>query len=56
MKKYVNLHLLPKLCKIIPNFDLILSNEVTVGANHKFSTLTLNGLKVIAPNQGNHTE
>ena len=42
------LQLLCKLCKITPN--------ITVGANHKFFTLTLNGLKAIASNQGNHVE
>ena len=39
-----------KLGKITPNFYLISSNEVTVGANHKFFTLALNGLKAIAAN------
>ena len=41
-------HLLSKSCKINPNFNLILSNEITVGANRKFFTLTRNGLKAIA--------
>ena len=49
-----NFHLFAKLCKITPNFYLILSNEVTVGANRKFFTLSLNGLKAIAANQSNH--
>ena len=56
MRKCNILHLLPKLCKMISNFNLILSNEITVGANHKFFTLTLNGLKAIAANQGNNVE
>ena len=38
------------------HFNLILSNEITVGANHKFFTLTLNGLNAVAANQGNHVE
>ena len=29
---------------------------MTVGANHKFFTLTLNDLKAIAANQGNNLE
>ena len=51
-----NFHLFAKLCKITPNFKLILINEVKVGANHKFFTLTLDDLKAIAANQGNHVE
>ena len=43
-----------KIMHITPNFNLILSNEVTVGANRKFFTLSLNGLKAIAANQSNH--
>ena len=43
-------HLFAKLCKITPNFYLILCNEVTVGANSKFFALSLNGLKAIPPN------
>ena len=35
-----NFHLFAKLCKITPNFYLILCNEVTVGENRKFLTLT----------------
>ena len=50
-----NFHLFAKLCKITPNFYLILSNEVTVGAN-TFFTLKLNGLRAIAANQGIHVE
>ena len=49
-----NFHLFAKLCKITPNFYLISSNEVTVGANLKFITLSLNGLKAIAANKINH--
>ena len=49
-------HFLPKLCKINPNFELISSNGIIVGANRKFFTLTLNGLKAIAANQRNHVE
>ena len=56
MKKYKILHSLPKFCKITLSFNLILVNEVTVGANHKFFTLTLNGLKAIPANEGNHVE
>ena len=56
MKKCNILHLLPKSCDITPNFNLTLSNEITVGANHKFSILTLNGLKAIAANQGNNVK
>ena len=40
------LQLFPESCKITPN-NPILSNEITIGANHKFSTLTLNGFKAI---------
>ena len=40
-----NFHLIAKLCKITPNIYFILSNEVTVGANRIFFTLSLNGLK-----------
>ena len=47
---------LPKLCKMTTNFNLSLSDIVIFGANHKFFTLTLNSLKAIAPNQGNHVE
>ena len=54
MKKYKILHSLPKFCKITLSFNLILVNEVTVGANHKFFTLTWNGLKAIAANQRNN--
>ena len=36
--------------------NVFLSNEITIGANHKFFTLTLNDLKAIAANQGNHVE
>ena len=39
-----------------PKFNPILSKEITVGANHKFFTLTLNGLKAIPANEGNHVE
>ena len=56
MKKCNNIHLLPKLCKITPNFNLTLSNEIIVGANHKFSTLTLNGLKAITASQGSNVK
>ena len=49
-------HLFAKLCKTTPNFYLILSNEVTVGANRKFFTLTQNDLKVINANQRNQVE
>ena len=49
-----NFHLFAKLCKITPNFNLSLINLVTVGANSKFFTLSLNGLKAIAANQSNH--
>ena len=56
IKEYIIFHVLPKICKITANFNLILSNVVTFGANHKFFALTLNGLKAIAPNQGNHVE
>ena len=56
MRKCNILHLLPKLCKITPNFNLILSNEITAGANQKFLTLTLNGLKAIAAIQENNVE
>ena len=56
MRKCNILHLLPKSCKIIFNFNLILSNEITAGANCKFLTLTLNGLKAIAAIQGNNVE
>ena len=38
------------MCKRNPNFDLILSNEITVGTNCKFFTLALNGLRAIAAN------
>ena len=47
-------HLFAKLCKITPNFYLISSNEVTVGANRKFFTLSLNGLKAIPANKSNY--
>ena len=53
IKKCNNLNFSPKLCKITPNFKLILIDKVI---NHKFFTLTLNGLKALAPNQGNHLE
>ena len=51
-----NFHLFAKLRKTTLKFYLILSNEVTVGANCKFFTLSLNGLKAIAANQGNPVE
>ena len=35
-------------------FHLILSNEVTVDANRKFLTLSLNGLKAIPANKSNY--
>ena len=56
IKKCKIYHLLPKLCKINPNFNHFLSNEIDVGANRKFFTLTPNGLKAIAANQGNNVE
>ena len=56
MRKCNILHLLSKLCKITPNFNLILSNEIAAGANRKFFILTLNGLKAIAAIQGNNVE
>ena len=56
IRKCKNHHLSPKLYKTTPNFKLILINEVTVAANHKFFTLKSNGLKAIAANQGNHVE
>lgn len=56
MKKCNMLHLLTKLCKITLNFSLNLSNEITFSANNKFSTLTLNGSKAMAANQGNNVE
>ena len=37
-------------------FQPFLSNEITVGANRKFFTLTLNGLKKIDENQRNQVE
>ena len=42
--------------KINCNFNLILSNEITFAENHKYFTLTLNGLKEMAANQRNHEE
>ena len=39
-----------------PNFNLTSSNEVTFGANHKFFTLKLNGLKAIVANEGKNVE
>ena len=42
--------------KINPNINLILSNEITVGGNRIFFTLTLNDLKGIAANQGNNLQ
>ena len=51
MKKF---HLFAKLPKMIPNFYLILSNEVTVGANLKFFALSLYGLKAIPANKSNY--
>ena len=51
IKNVIFFHLLPKLCKINPNFNHILSNEITVGANRNFFTLTRNGLKAIAASQ-----
>ena len=53
MRKCNILHLLSKLCKITPNFNLVLSNEIAAGANRKFFTLSLNGFKAIAANQSN---
>ena len=53
-EKMKDFHLFAKLCKITPNFYLILSNEVTVGANRKFFTLSLNGLKAIPANKSNY--
>ena len=29
---------MPKLCNITPNFNLVLSNEIIVGANLKFES------------------
>ena len=40
------------MIKITFNFNLISTNEITVGANRKFFTLTLNDLKALAANQG----
>ena len=45
-----------KSADVVYGRSLILSNVITVGANCKFFTLTLNGLKTIAANQGNHVE
>ena len=39
-----------------PHFNLILDNEITVGANCKFFSLTQNDLKAIAAIQRNHEE
>ena len=50
------LSLRSKNCQITYNFNVILSNEFTVGANLKFFTFTWNGLKAIAANQRNHVE
>ena len=36
-----------------PDFNVILNNETTVGANHKFFTSAPNSLKEIAANKGN---
>ena len=47
---------LTKLCKIKSDFNLILRNKITVGANRKFFTLTQNDLKVIDANQKNQVE
>ena len=44
------------LLKVRLKLEVILDNESTVGANHKFFTLTLNGLKAIPANEGNHVE
>ena len=49
-----NFSFICKSCKITPNFKLISSIEVTVGANHKFFTLTLNCLKAIPANKSNY--
>ena len=43
-----------KIMKITLNSNFTISNEVTVGANRKFFTLSLNGLKAIAANQSHH--
>ena len=56
MKECKILHLMTKLCKITPNFNLTLNNEIIVGANHKTRILTLNGLKEIVVNRGNNVE
>ena len=53
IKRYNIFHSLPKLCKITPNFNPILSSEITVSANHKLFTLAPSGLKAIAVIQGN---
>ena len=50
------LYLFSKSFIIYPNFNLTLSNEITVGANRKFFVLALNSLKEIAANQDNHAE
>ena len=49
-------HLLPKIMKNDPNFNLILSSEINVGAKHKFFTLASNNLKAISANQGNYVD
>ena len=56
IKKCKIYHFLPKLCKINPNFNHFLSNEIDVGANRKFFTLKPNGLKAVTANQGNNVE
>ena len=54
--KFKILHSFPKSFIIYPNFNLILSNEITVGVNRKFFALALNSPKEIAANQDNHAE
>ena len=51
IKRGMIFHVLPRICKIITNFDFILSNVVVTFAYHEFFTLTLNGLKPIVENQ-----
>ena len=38
------------------HFNFISSNEITIGENCKFFTLTWNGLKAFAANQRNRVE
>ena len=38
------------------NYNLILGDEITVGAKCKFFISAQNGLKAICANQGNHVE